>query len=73
MGREQVRQVLGTPLLADAFHGDRWDYVYWREDEWGKREMRKLAVFFMDGKLIRIEGDIVASQEPLKEPKEATQ
>jgi len=73
MGKEQVRQVLGTQLLADAFHNDRWDYVYWREDAWGKREMRKLAVFFMNGKLVRVEGDIVASQEPPKEPKESVQ
>jgi outer membrane protein assembly factor BamE len=73
MGKEQVRQILGTPLLADAFHSERWDYVYWREDEWGKREQRKLAVFFMDGKLIRLEGDIVASQELPKESKETVQ
>ena len=70
MGKEQVRQILGTPLLTDAFHSERWDYVYWREDEWGKREQRKLAVFFMDGKLVRVEGDIVAVREPAKEPKE---
>jgi len=73
MGKEQVRQILGTPLLTDAFHSERWDYVYWREDEWGKREQRKLAVFFMDGKLIRLEGDIVAAQEPPKQSKEAVQ
>ena len=73
MTREQVRNLLGTPLLTDIFHADRWDYVYWREDAWGKREMRKLAVFFMNGKLVRVEGDIVASQEPPKEPKESVQ
>jgi len=73
MGKEQVRQVLGTPLLNDPFHSERWDYVYWREDEWGKREQRRLAVFFMDGKLVRLEGDIVAAQEPPKERKEAVQ
>ncbi len=73
MGKEQVRQILGTPLLNDAFHVDRWDYVYWREDEWGKREQRKFAVFFMDGKLVRVEGDIVATKEPPKEPKETVQ
>src|SRR5262245_57112380 len=62
MSREQVRLTLGTPLLADAFHADRWDYVYWREAPDGKRESRKLTVFFSDGKLIRADGDIV----PLK-------
>src|SRR3954468_23467682 len=38
MSREQVRFILGTPLLTDIFHTDRWDYVYWREAESGKRE-----------------------------------
>ena len=73
MGKEQVRQILGTPLLVDAFHNERWDYVYYREDEWGKREQRKFAVFFMDGKLVRVEGDVVAAQEPPQEPKETAQ
>ena len=58
MTREQVRFLLGTPLLTDIFHADRWDYVYWRETEKGKRESRRVALFFSDGKLARIEGDV---------------
>ncbi|MDE2000820.1 MAG: outer membrane protein assembly factor BamE, partial [Burkholderiales bacterium] len=27
-GRMQVREILGTPLLTDVFHNDRWDYVF---------------------------------------------
>src|SRR5438045_6156264 len=57
MTREQVRFLLGTPLLTDIFHADRWDYVYWREAENGKRESRRVALFFNDGKLARVEGD----------------
>ena len=60
MTREQVRFLLGTPLLTDIFHADRWDYVYWRETPDGKRESRKLALFFSDGKLARMEGNIVS-------------
>ncbi|HXM81332.1 MAG TPA: outer membrane protein assembly factor BamE [Burkholderiales bacterium] len=59
MSKEQVRFTLGTPLLADIFHSDRWDYVYWRELPNGKREQRKLAVFFEDNKLVRVDGDVV--------------
>ena len=62
MTKDQVRVVLGTPLLNDIFHSERWDYVYWRENEAGKREQRKLAVFFEDGKLARVDGDIVAAK-----------
>ena len=60
MTREQVRFLLGTPLLTDIFHADRWDYVYWRETPNGRRETRKLAIFFSDGKLTRMEGDVVS-------------
>lgn len=28
MSREQVRQILGTPLLASYFHANRWDYIF---------------------------------------------
>jgi len=59
MTREQVRFVLGTPLLTDIFHADRWDYVYYRDVAGGAREERKIAVIFQDGKLARIEGDVV--------------
>ena len=63
MTKEQVRFVLGTPLVADIFHANRWDYVFWRETPEGKREQRKLAVFFEEDKLKRVEGDVVAKKE----------
>ena len=61
MTKEQVRYVLGTPLVADIFHADRWDYVYWRERPGEKREQRKLTVHFEDGKLNRLDGDVVSA------------
>ena len=62
MSKEQVRLALGTPLLNDIFHADRWDYVFYRERSGGgKREQRKLTVFFEDGKLTRLDGDVVAA------------
>ena len=66
MTTDQVRLTLGTPLLTDIFHANRWDYVYWREDETGKRESRKLSVHFQDGKLTRVDGDVVPAAEGAK-------
>ena len=60
MTREQVRFLLGTPLLTDIFHAERWDYIYWREAENGDREMRKIALFFADGKLDKVTGDVTS-------------
>jgi len=60
MSREQVRFILGTPLVADVFHSDRWDYVFRRTPQGGGAvQQRRLSVFFEDGKLARVEGDVV--------------
>ena len=59
MTREQVRFVLGTPLVADIFHADRWDYVFYRELPNGKREQRNLSVIFEKDKLARVVGDLL--------------
>lgn len=49
--KSQVRLILGTPLVADAFHADRWDYVY-RFESGGKiRDQRQFTVQFKDDKL----------------------
>lgn len=58
--KQQVRFLLGTPLLTDIFHADRWDYVYWRQASDGRREQKRVALFFADNKLTRMEGDIVS-------------
>ena len=55
MSRDDVKLILGTPLLTDIFHGDRWDYVFSRETPDGRREGRRIALFFADGKLARID------------------
>jgi outer membrane protein assembly factor BamE len=57
MSKEQVRQIMGTPLLVDIFHGERWDYVYTRDNIEGKPEKHRIALFFEDGKLARMDGD----------------
>ena len=59
MTKEQVRFVLGTPLVTDIFHADRWDYVFFRETADGKREQRNLSVLFEDSKLVRVLGDLM--------------
>lgn len=58
MSREQVRFALGTPLVTDIFHADRWDYLYFREIPGKPREQRRLSVFFEGGKLSRVTGDV---------------
>ena len=59
--REQVRYVLGTSLLTDPFHGNRWDYVYRYDSGNGVVQQRRLTVYFEDNKLARVDGDVVAA------------
>ena len=62
--KDQVRFILGTPVLMDMFHANRWDYVYrLQKGSTGVAETRKFSVFFdADGKLSRVSGDVTPAQ-----------
>ena len=74
LSRDQVRFILGSPLIADMFHGDRWDYVYRFQPGRGELQQRAVTVFFQDNKLARVAGDVVAEAGGKAEaPRAATQ
>jgi outer membrane protein assembly factor BamE len=54
MTRQQVRYVLGTPMVNDAFHGNRWDYVYRLEHGGKVTEKQNLTLYFEGDNLVRI-------------------
>ena len=61
--RQQVRLMLGTPLLTDPFHADRWDYIYEFERQGRTLERTQLTIYFVDGKVARWEnGEMPPSQ-----------
>ncbi|HSQ80245.1 MAG TPA: outer membrane protein assembly factor BamE [Casimicrobiaceae bacterium] len=57
MTQQQVRLILGTPLVESPFRKDRWDYVYEFSTRGTVREHRNFTVWFADGKVTRWEGD----------------
>ncbi len=57
MSPEQVEYVLGTPLLNDVFHTERWDYIFYEKPGYKKPTRRHLAVYFADGKVVRVSED----------------
>lgn len=57
MTKSQVAYIMGTPLVIDTFHPDRWDYIYSFHPGNGKREQRRITLFFVEDKLDHIEGD----------------
>lgn len=65
MTKRQVRYLLGTPLVHDPFHQERWDYYYSLQPGGGERKQRRVSLFFQDDRLVRIEGDM--RPEPVAE------
>ncbi len=57
MSRQQVRYVLGTPMISDVFHGNRWDYVYLLEERGKIVEKRRLTLYFEGENLARIDDE----------------
>lgn len=58
MTKRQVRFILGTPMLSDVFHADRWDYAFTRGIGSQPTEFQHVTVYFHEGRLNRISGDI---------------
>ena len=64
MTKRQVIFVMGTPLVRDPFHQDRWDYIYSYQPGGGTRGQEGITVFFEDDQLVRFTGDFVPSDAP---------
>lgn len=59
MTRSQVRFLLGTPIVEDAFHQSRWDYVYYLRNGRSQREEKRwLIVTFAEDKVTEIRKDV---------------
>ncbi|GAB3627185.1 Outer membrane protein assembly factor BamE [Pandoraea terrae] len=70
MTRDQVRLLLGTPLLADMFHANRWDYVfYFKRGNTAVVQERHLALYFDGDSLAKWEGgnDLPSEYELVQE------
>jgi outer membrane protein assembly factor BamE len=65
MTRNQVRYLLGTPMVPDAFDKDRWDYLYYfKRGRLSRPEERHLIVYFHEEKVDKFEKNNVPSKAP---------
>ncbi len=56
MTRSQVRYLLGTPMVADSFNKERWDYIYYlKKGRSGHVDMRRVTVYFDGEKVARLD------------------
>lgn len=62
MSRDQVRDILGSPLLTSVFHADRWDYVFTFRRQGQTPQQRRLTAFFKADVLERFEADELPSE-----------
>jgi outer membrane protein assembly factor BamE len=62
MTRRQVQFVIGSPMVADVFHQDRWDYIYLMQPGSGPASQERLTLFFEDDTLTRISGTMRPQQ-----------
>jgi outer membrane protein assembly factor BamE len=67
MGRNQVKEILGTPLIASVFHADRWDYAFTIVRKGTQPQQRQLSVYFKDDLYVRFEGDELPSEAEFAE------
>ena len=65
MSKNQAAQALGTPLLNDLFHANRWDYVHYLSKRGNMSAKNHVALIFEDEKLARLVGEGVPALEPM--------
>ena len=66
MNKSQVRFILGTPLIQDSFHKNRWDYIYVVRKEGKFIESRHLILTFKKDKLVKLTGDLIDRNKDVK-------
>jgi len=57
MTKSQVKFLLGTPMLTDLFHTNRWDYTYTIRRGHDEMAMKRLVLLFEDDTLVQVRGD----------------
>lgn len=70
MDARKVQTILGTPLLADPFHNDRWDYFFSMSEGSAVKEQYRVTLFFKGSRLARIEriGPVPKTEKPTLDP-----
>ena len=64
LSKKQVKFVLGTPIIEDPFHPDRWDYVYWFKAQDKPPVRQRVTVFFAKGMVSRLETEGITLPPP---------
>ncbi len=63
MTRAQVREALGSPLITDPFHNDRWDYVFTLKRQGFDDQARSFVVVFEKDAVLKIDAPALPSED----------
>lgn len=63
MTKQQVRFLLGNPVINDLFHPDRWDYIYYVTPAGKAPTLKRLTLFFEGSVLTRVQDEYFNRQE----------
>lgn len=71
LSKKQVKFLLGTPVVNDAFHPDRWDYIYWFKSQEKAPVRERVTVYFDNDTVSRLdmEGITLPNSAPSAENK----
>jgi outer membrane protein assembly factor BamE len=65
MNKRQVIYIMGSPMLDDVFHKNRWEYLYSDQPSGEDRVQKQITLFFDDDKIVGIQGDFRPSATPV--------
>lgn len=73
MTKRQVLYIMGSSMLVDVFHQERWDYLYSEQPGGGPRKQKRISLFFNGDELSRVQGDFRPSTKAvITQSKETT-
>ena len=65
MNKRQVLYIMGSPMLDDVFHKNRWDYLYSNQPSGEDRVQKQVSLFFENDQIVGIQGDFRPSAVPI--------
>ncbi|MGR8936070.1 MAG: outer membrane protein assembly factor BamE [Gammaproteobacteria bacterium] len=65
MNQKQVLYIMGSPMLVDPFHPQRWDYIYSEEPGGEARMEKRISLLFENDELVGVQGDFRPSSVPV--------
>lgn len=66
MTKRQVQYIMGSPMLGDTYHNNRWNYLYSSQEGGNERLQKRITLIFKDDILVGMQGDFRPSSKPVE-------